>query len=70
MPNGVVDATLADFGRKPDGLCAPELDAFVHCWLFTAPTRPRSAQWEGEKFKTTNKGKLYEAERGEDINIS
>jgi len=70
LPNGVVDATLADFGRKPDGPLAPELDAFVHCRLFTAPTRPRSAQWEGEKFKATNKGKLNEAECGEDNNIS
>ena len=28
--NGVASATLADFGIKPGGPLAPELDAFVH----------------------------------------
>ena len=68
--NGVASATLADFGRKLGGPLAPDLDFFVHCRLFTTPIRPRSAQWEGEKFKPTNKGKLHKAERGEDNNIS
>jgi len=70
LPNGVAAATLADFGRSPSGPLDPELDAFVHCRVFTGPTRPRNAQWEGEKFKTTNKGKLNEAQRGKDNNIS
>ena len=70
LPNGITTATLADFGRTPGGPLAPELEAFVHCRLFTTPSRPRNAQWEGEKFKATNKGKIQEAELGEDNNIS
>ena len=47
-----------------------QLDAFTYCRLFTSSKKPDNAEWNGLKFAKVKKGKITEANDGEDNILS
>ena len=65
LPADLLTATFDNFFTCK----APTLKAFVHCRLFTTPSRPADAEWNGIKFKDVKKGTIISAEAGEDTTL-